>query len=651
MATQTTTSTPDFMTGFKQTFPEYASMDNATLSKNILSKLSSPDSSKFISSLKQRMPKISGLQNDFISKSIKDSLSSEAQKGGLSSGNQATDLGLQTGAEKLGIDKNPIIKAGKSVFDFITSLPQALGENVGASSQAPANVQKYSDALQTNLNLTYKLQQQIQKDKSQGKDTSKLEKALADNKNSIPKISDFLDQTTLRRLNESTGKNVEEVIGQGLGTVLDTTLGGSLETGGETAISGTKSLLGKIGTGAKIGATYGSIGGASQSLAQEQSAGNVAKNTVMGGVLGAGIGAGSEAIVGGITNKIKTGSVLNLGKIPEKVSGEEGALLSVPDAKEQILEAQKLTKENIKNPDLPTASDVQGNKVHQSILTKAKAQLDSIGKKMSDSLSGIVGEAKTDIGDFVSKLQEDLKDRPPVSTSPDKKTSGTFLEDLRKLMGKGETIPTRYGGEYEVPGTGKNATLKDIDNFLRKWQSTDLSSKMQNNSVGALYDSFVHNLNEYAKNVADKAETDAGIAGHPYRESNDEYSRLISDYNDAKDQLGTNRTSTGKYDKSGNVFRENSTANSSPAWKNLANATKIPLGQPASLTTLIEDIYRSSNPADAITNTRISYNPFLAIARTALSLLGKAEKDPDAIVAKMIQLIDESKGKLTGKIK
>ena len=138
-------------------------------------------------------------------------------------------------------------------------------------------------------------------------------------------------------------------------------------------------------------------------------------------------------------------------------------------------------------------------------------------------------------------------------------------------------------------------------------------------------------------------------------ESNDEYNKLINDYNDAKDELGTNRPSTGKYDNSSKVFRNNSTSSSSPAWKNLATATNTPLGRPASLTSLIEDIYHSANSGDAIKNTRISYNPFIAVARTALSALGKAESDPDAIVSKMLQIIDEQqKGStsfLTGKLK
>ena len=192
------------------------------------------------------------------------------------------------------------------------------------------------------------------------------------------------------------GQNVEEVLGQSIGTVLDTTLGGGLSSGVDATTEGTTSLLSKVGKGAKIGSVYGSIGAGSQSMAQGQSAGNVVKNTVIGGITGAALGGGTEAVAGGISNKIKTGTVMNLGKVSSKLTGDEGALLSVPDAKEQILDAQKMTKANIKDPDQPTASDVQGNKVHKSILTKAKTQLDAIGKKMEDSLSGIVGNAKTE---------------------------------------------------------------------------------------------------------------------------------------------------------------------------------------------------------------------------------------------------------------
>lgn len=586
--------------------------------------------------------------------------------------NQTVDLGLKTLADKTGFANTPIGKAGKASFDFLTNSTQALGENLGASSLAPENINKYSNALSQYSDLNLKLIKQIQQDKSAGKDTSGLQATLKNYKKSMPKMSNFLDATTIKRLNDGFGKNLEEVLGQGIGTGLEALSGGALESGIETATEKGTSLGSKILKGAKIGAKYGVVGGLSSGLSQKGNATDVAKSTVTGGILGAGLGVASEAVAGVTGNLIKGRPAFgSLASVPEKLAGEEGALSNISDAKNQVLEAQKLTKENIKNPDLPSASDVQGNRVHQVILTKAKTQLDAIGTKMSDSLANpAVGSANTDLSGITSSFEADLSKRPPVSTNGDNRVLNDFNDDLAKLSGTGESKDTyqgqkiitdkstgaRYifskdGEPIPVPKSGSNITLTDVDNFLRKWQKIDASNSMQNNSVGALIDSTVHNINELAKTTADKAETAAGVTGHPYRESNDEYSKLISDYNDAKDQLGVKRVSTGQYDKSGSVYRANATVDSSPAWKNLAKATDVSLGQRASITKTIEDIYNKENPYDAIKNARFSPNITMEILRNFQSMATKAKNDPDAIVKMMIQTIEDSQGnKLPGTI-
>ena len=678
MTTQPTTPNttlkpdPNFLSTYKQVFPEYASVDNATLGGQI-SNAVTKGNPQFFSSLKQRLPSLSKFSNDDISTNIESSLQATANVGGLSSGNQEKDLGITDLADTSGFSNTAV---GKIVGSFVDGIKQ-LGTYSGSTLAIPKNTNLYKNAVnqytQTGQNLTA----QIAKDKSAGKDTTRLEKALATLKSNAPQLSDFFDQTTLRRMNQSTGKNFEEM----LGTAINAGLDASFFTSGigDAADAATKegvSLGSKILKGAKIGATYGATGGLGGSLAQGANAGDVANSTAEGGLIGGAFGAGGELVAGGISNKIQGEPLFgNLAKVPEKLQGDEGVLSNVPKAKEQILEAQDLTKKNIKDSSLPTASDVQGNRIHQEALTTAKTQLDAIGTKMQKSLENpAVGGAQVTLDPIVSDFESNLKKRPPVASYGDNKLLNDFTDDLNRIGAsidegsntyQGRKIQTdastgdRFiysldGEAIPVPKGSTSSTIKEVDDFLRKWQSTDASKQMQNNSVGALIDSTVHNINEATKKAADTAETAAGIDGHPYRESNDEYRNLIQDYNDAKDSLGTKRPSTGKYDNSATVFGKNGTKDNPSVWKNIENATGVKIGQPAALTKFIEDIYNSDKPYDVIKNARLSYNPIMVAGRNLLTIIGKGQTDPDAIVQKLLQYIDsvskDSSGKLTGTV-
>lgn len=542
---------------------------------------------------------------------------------------------------------------GKSVFDFFTNATQNLGENAGQSIAAPENVQNYSDSLQSWSNTTNSLQQHIQQMKKSGKDTSKLEQALKLQNESKPELGDFVGADTAQRMRDGFVKNLEEVAGQGVGTVLESLSGGIFQSGVDTATEKGISLGSKVLKGAGLGATYGAISGASNAMSNKEGAGGVALGTAEGAVIGAGVGAATEGVVGAISNKLKGEPAFgNWAKVPKSLDGEGGAILNVPDAKETILEAQKLTKDNIKNTDLPTASEIQGDKKHTEILTKANQLLDAQGTKMSESLKNpAVGGANTDVTDIISNLNKDLKERPPVATSPDKTTFSQFMSDLNKLTGKtGETVSAGGRiGDINLPPSGKTSTLQEVDNFLRKWQKVDFSNKMQNNSVGALLDSTVHDINEFAKTTADNAETEAGVEGHPYRESNDEYRKLVTNINASTkevagnaDSVGTDgkNTISGRYENSDKVYQQNATQNSSKSWKALAQKTGIPLGQPAALTKIVEDIYNKESADDIVEQLSLSFNLRNSIPRTMKNFIVKNEGNPDAIIEKMLQLLD-----------
>lgn len=203
-----------------------------------------------------------------------------------------------------GQENNSVNTEGKgilrSVGDFFTGSTQAFGKNLGESIAAPQNTDKYNQAVESYSNITGSLLKAIKSKKAQGGDVTHLQNALQMHLQDAPKLEDFVGQDTFRRMNESFGQNLEEVAGQGLGTVLEATSGGLLETGAKGLASKELSLGQKVLQGSKIGATYGGIGGVSNAMQNEGSLGQVAGQALTGGALGAGLGVGAELVGSGI---------------------------------------------------------------------------------------------------------------------------------------------------------------------------------------------------------------------------------------------------------------------------------------------------------------------------------------------------------------
>lgn len=592
-----------------------------------------------------------------------------------------TQQDIQEVAQKLGIDSsggvapapkktesdysqafdaagNAIGNTEKGIFNFFTNGIQALTKNVALSATSPEHVQAYSDAVTQHNDITTNVLKAIQQKKSLGQNTSKLQDVLNEQMSSTPQLQDFLDPDTLKRVQDTIAGNIEELAGQfaeaGLNIAALNPAGGLVAKGADVASEGGKSLGGKIIKGAVAGAGFGAASGAASGVSKEEGASDIASSAGEGAAEGAAIGAGGE-LVGGVASNILKDR-LAFGTFAKVPKSAEGALQSVEDAKQTVLDAQKITKANLDNPDLPTASEVQGDQKHTQILTQANKLLTDEGNKMGDILKNpVVGGAPTDISEVTSNFDSELAKRVSVSTNNDKIILRDFQNDLSKITGG--PVSTDYGGRVgniQTNGSGQASTLNEVDQFLRKWQKVDASSKMQNNEVGALIDSTVHNINEKAKSTADSAETAAGIKGHPYRSSNDEYKKLVTNINAAQSEVTGNpkgKTSEGKntitdrYENSDSVYRKNGTKDSSKSWKALAQKTGIPLGQPAILTKVVEDIYHGTLNNDFIDNMNIGFSIPRTAARVILSALKKSSKDPDAVVQKMLQFIEDSKSK------
>lgn len=638
MATQAPAA-PSFIDTFKQRFPEYATLTPETIATNITKSLSGKGSSAFLNTFKQRFPEYSKLSNTKIISNLQSSIQGAKNKGDLASGDQAADLGLSIDDPKNYIGG----KTTKSISDFFTGATKKFAEMIGTSIAAPENVQKYSDALQIHNEVTQNLTKAIGQKKKLGQDTSTLEKALKQQVGDTPQISDFVDQTTLKRIQQTGAQNLEEALGLGTGTLLNILAAPGAGAATDAVADTATSIGSKVATGAKIGAGFGAAGGAADAASKTEDAGGVVKETAEGGAEGAVIGGGTELAGGAVVNKLNDRPAFgSLAKAPAKLQGEEGALLNVNDAKQTITDAQSQIKSAIKNPDIAAPAKTLGSTLLSKILTKAGVQLDEIGTKMGTAIKQFA-TTPVDLTKNTSDFEGELKNRVPVTTGPDRTMLQNFRSDLAKITGGGDTIPTSDGKGLRVGGNGNPGTLEDVDNFLRKWQKVDVSKAMQNNSVGALIDSTIHDINETVKNVADKAETDAGVEGHPYRESNDEYSRLIENVSDAKKEAGTQRKYTGIYDNANAIIKGASNpSTASEAWRNLANQTGEPLAQPASLIHAVEQIYNGEKPDDILKTLQVGFSLKMTAVRTLKNVLLKSEGDPDAIVQKMIQYIEDN---------
>lgn len=190
---------------------------------------------------------------------------------------------------------------GGTVGKLFTGSTQAFGRDIGEGAEAPRNAGLYADATAQHADLQNQLQNRIRVNKARGKDTTALEKALADHIASAPKLENFTGDVV--------NKTNEQVLGDAAGTGLEALSGGALSSGAETLGAKSLSTLEKLKQGAKIGAAYGVVGGATKGLQNNEGASDVLKDSAIGGLEGGATGAALEGVGIGI-KKTNTGKRL-----------------------------------------------------------------------------------------------------------------------------------------------------------------------------------------------------------------------------------------------------------------------------------------------------------------------------------------------------
>ena len=194
----------------------------------------------------------------------------------------------------------------QKVGDFFTGGTQQFGQTIGQSLAAPANADLYDKALQSHTQNVNDLQDAIRKIQINGGDPSHLIGVLQQEQQNAPKLEDFTGQVI--------NKSAEQVLGEGAMAGLEALSGGILEGGVKSVASKTLGTGGKLLEGAKLGATYGAIGGGANAMQNDASLGGVVGGAVSGGALGGVLGAGlsGAGVLGGklATSIEKTGSKL-----------------------------------------------------------------------------------------------------------------------------------------------------------------------------------------------------------------------------------------------------------------------------------------------------------------------------------------------------
>ncbi len=317
----------------------------------------------------------------------------------------------------------------------------------------------------------------------------------------------------------------------------------------------------------------------------------------------------------------------------------KNTVATAPDAEAAtnfIKEAQNVSKEAQKGTGAITHPQMVGEQLFgdqgraTTTLTEAKK---AAGEKMGTALKTPgVGDAPVDVTKAITTHQPLFEKAIKVGnlSGADSRTAANFKNAL-----------------YEIQ---KPQPLTTVDNFLREWQGVTTQDPTLNKAIT----NTVHDINETAKSTADAAEETAGITGHPYRESNDEYRNVITPLNAIKDiQKGGYKSALTGANSANSALMDQLTSQGGQA-KGLmddvralvgkkGNVGGLTMNDQAQISQLIHDLYTGVDPKTAFSKMSVSISPVMSGIRTAIRTLGANATSPDAIVQKMLDVLAKNK--------
>jgi len=358
---------------------------------------------------------------------------------------------------------------------------QGLGQML-ANSQIAKQIEKTQGMqAETQGNLIKK----IRENKALGKDTSRLEKALADLTIEIQQTGSgaekLLNQkgiTTKQVLGDALqlGTTVASVGSFGKGFVAggkEATLKNVLTNTGrqkatpsvvrgvtEAATFG-KGLIQGAKTGAISGTIFGASGGASGALKDDKSLADVAKNTVGGALVGLGTGAIVGGAIGGVSGAIKGREASNLIKKEDFVN-DLVAPKATKAVKEQALREGRVTEQGLLSASkiTPSKRDLQLADTVKDIVSSKNSNLQNL-----NVISDKVSEINTGVKAYVSV------NKVPFNTSQLKTQLNNGRDELKLVFASDSNAKKTY--DALVSEFMKHVKNKDTSGLLDARQTFD----------------------------------------------------------------------------------------------------------------------------------------------------------------------------------
>jgi len=329
---------------------------------------------------------------------------------------------------------------GGFLGNLFTGSTQKFGNTAGAALAAPKNAEQYASVLKDYTDVKNNLMNTIRTKKSRGEDTSRLEEALASHTKAEPKLENFTGDV----INKTTG----QVLGEAGGTALEALSGGALGSGARTVASKELSLLDKIKSGAQVGATYGSIGGATNALQEGEDVGGTIKGAVAGGLTGGVLGGGVGGVGGLFAKKSNTAINRSVGATEKKASNLTGNILQ--GTPEDLAVGQKVL----------TGIDMNGVKNYKDLNRKLTKTVDDLTQLQDVTLET----------DFRKTKLKDLKGTLAVG---DAKLKHNYVEDALDQLEDFYAKTNNQVGQFEIKKLREKASkeglsVKEINAIARR---------------------------------------------------------------------------------------------------------------------------------------------------------------------------------------
>lgn len=358
---------------------------------------------------------------------------------------------------------------------------EKIGNFTGGTKIAQGIATSYaSSKISKDLAETTKLQNeaqdriinQIQKNKSEGKDNTKLIEALQElNKNSLD-----LAQGTEKLLNPE-GLTGKQIIGDALqlGT---TVLGAGQIPGVARSATGATGIVKGAIQGAKSGAiaggVYGASSGVSNALKEDKSALDIAKSGAFGALGGVVTGGVIGGVTGGVSGGIRQAVVNKQNKYLEAITPNTKEL--TPTEYEDLLNRGKITPKTTTSPSQYILSDAEKEtaKKYKSILTKDPV-------KNTENILGEISKKDEEVGFFLEKNNKnfDVKKLKKFIFSNIKEISDVAIPESRVEKLKKTIIDKFVGGLENNDVKTLWQARKEFDRQIEK--SFSGSPTLQNN--------------------------------------------------------------------------------------------------------------------------------------------------------------------------